>query len=162
MGTVCVQRALPEGLISVTDAEFAAILEEPKSVIGDIVWSQDEDHAPYYEFSRDVQDCPMFVRGSYNAMARTLTFALIHRSDGRLYALDMGKRHHNPSCHYVGDKHKHRWSERLRDKEAYEPDDITAPVTDVVVVWRQFCLEANLVHHGTMPLPPPPQGMLWI
>ena len=32
----------------------------------------------------------------------------------------------------VGEKHKHRWSERYRDKEAYVPTDVAAPVSDPV------------------------------
>ena len=44
--------------------------------------------------------------------ARTLTYALILKTAGRIYGLDLGKDHHNPQCEQVGEKHKHRWSER--------------------------------------------------
>ncbi len=55
----------------------------------------------------------------------------------------MGKDHHNPSCVNIGEKHKHRWNEQLRDKDAYVPEDITASVTDPVAVWQQFCTEES-------------------
>ena len=41
---------------------------------------------------------PLFVRGSYNAEAQTLTFAVINRAVGRICGLDLGKDHHNPDC----------------------------------------------------------------
>ncbi len=64
---------------------------------------------------------------------------------------------HNPTCTNTGEKHKHRWRKPVRDKEAYVPDDITAPPTDPVSVWRQFCAEAKINHDGVMHPPPPVQ-----
>ncbi len=148
-----------------TDAEFATIMEDTsKTVEGDIGWRDDEDHSPTVEFVMPITSqagYPLLARGSYNRGAGTLTFAIIHREEGRIYALDMGKRHHNPDCHFVGDKHKHHWTEQFRDKEAYEPSDITAPLTDVSQVWRQFCAEAALRHDGAMLPPPVRQGMIF-
>jgi hypothetical protein len=42
-------------------------------------------------------------------------------------------------------------------KEAYAPEDITAPPTDPVAVWRQFFGEAKIQHDGVMHPPPPIQ-----
>jgi hypothetical protein len=139
--------------------EFEILISDAtKRIIGDIYWDVNEDHSPSLEFRAEVESdagYPIFVRGSYNAFSLTLTYALIHRGSGRIYALDLGKDHHNPSCPNVGEKHKHRWNEVVRDKEAYVPDDITAPVSDPVAVWRQFCEEAKIHHAGRMR--PPPQ-----
>lgn len=77
-------------------------------------------------------------------MAQKLSYTLIHRSLGRIYALDMGKEHRNPLRSKVGRIHKHHWKELLGDKEAYIPEDITAPLTDPVAVWKQFCTEARI------------------
>ena len=99
--------------------------------------------------------------GRYNRDARTLTYALILKTVGRIYGLDMGKDHHNPQCEQVGDTHKHRWSEQQRDKEAYVPTDVTGAVSDPVAVWKQFCAEAHILHDGNMNSPPPDQGELW-
>jgi hypothetical protein len=121
--------------------------------VGDIAWSEDEDHSPAFEFTAKIQleaGWPLFIRGSCNRLAETLTFALILKSEGRIYALDLGKEHHNPQCTQVGEKHKHRWAEAFRDKEAYVPEDITASTSDPVAVWRQFCVEAGIVHEGNL------------
>ena len=141
-----------------TQAEFEAILSDTtKRIAGDIVWAEDEDHSPAVEFRAEVASepgYPLFVRGSYNAEAQTLTFALINRAVGRIYGLDLGKEHHNPDCAFVGEKHKHRWREPVRDKEAHVPDDITAAAGEPVRVWQQFCQEAKIQHDGVLQSPP--------
>jgi len=143
------------------DSEFEELInDDTKQINGDINWSEDQDHSPTLDFRVEVfsvLEHPLFVRGSYNALANTLTYTLIHRGYGRIYALDMGKDHHNPSCNNVGELHKHRWSQQFRDKDAYVPTDITAPVNYPVEVWKQFCLEARIRHEGFMKEPPPIQ-----
>lgn len=139
-------------------AEFEVLMaDQSKTISADISWSEDEDHSPSVEFRAEVtntQGYPLFIRGSYNALAGTLTFALIHRTVGRVYGLDLGKDHHNPSCEFVGEKHKHIWDDRVRDKNAYVPEDITASASNPVAVWQQFCKEARLVHLGRLMEPP--------
>ena len=114
-----------------TEAEMALILaDSTKRIVGDIDWSADEDHSPAVEFRAEIISelgYPLFVRGSFNPSAQTLTYAIIHASCRRIYALDMGKDHHNPSCTNVGEKHKHRWTDQFRDKDAYVPSDIPSP-----------------------------------
>jgi hypothetical protein len=152
--------------MSLTNTEFTSILEDTsKQIEGDIIWCEDEDHSPSLEFRVDVLSdagWPLFIRGSYNRLAGALTYALILKTEGRIYALDLGKDHHNPECTQVGDTHKHRWSERFRDKEAYMPDDITAPVTDPVTVWAEYCKEAKIKHKGDMGQPAPIQEELFL
>ena len=139
-------------------ADFEALLaDQTKVIVGDIRWADDEDHSPSVEFRVEVDSetgHPIFIRGSYNALAQTLTYALIHRASGRIYALDLGKDHHNPDCQNVGERHKHRWREPVRDKEAYVPLDVIAPVNNPLQVWEQFCVEASINHHGIMHPPP--------
>lgn len=48
-----------------------------------------------------------------------------------------------------------RASPRYADKDAYVPDDITAPIDDPIEVWKQFCAEAAITHHGELNAPPP-------
>ncbi len=148
-----------------TEAEFAVLLADSgKTIHGDIAWSEDEDHSPAVEFRVEITSqsgYPLFVRGSFNPLAQTLTFAIIHASSRRIYALDLGKDHHNPSCNNVGEKHKHRWTDRFRDKDAYVPDDITQPVTNPVAVWIEFCAEAKITHHGVLIAPPALQPSLF-
>lgn len=145
--------------MALTQNEFEALINDAqKAIDGDIQWAEDDDHSPSVEFRADVQTTqgdPLIVRGSFNALAGTLSYVLLHRGSGRIYALDMGKDHRNPSTgQLVGEIHKHRWSEAFRDKEAYVPPDITAPSTRPVEVWAQFCAEARIVHNGTLQAPP--------
>lgn len=142
-----------------TNAEFDAILaDRSKRIVGDLTWSEDEDHSPSVEFRAEVSSgpgWPLFVRGSYNPLAGALTYVVILKTTGRICGLDLGKDHHNPTCENVGDKHKHQWREQFKDKQAYVPGDITAPASDPVAVWRQFCAQCNIEHQGTLAPPPP-------
>ncbi len=148
----------------ITQTEFEALIaDETKRIDGDLRWTEDEDHSPAYQFRAHVRSdagYPLFVNGRYNALAGTLSFTLVHRSTGRVYGLDLGADHHNPTCQRVGEKHKHRWTDQFADKWAYVPDDITAPPEEPVAVWQQFCLEARIAHHGTLDRPPAVQQEL--
>lgn len=141
----------------ITQQEFKSILADPsKRIEGDIFWNHDKDHSPAVEFRVSLLSdpgWPIVVVGRYNPSAGTLGYALIHKGAGRIYALDLGADHHNPSCQRVGEKHKHRWSEAFRDKEAYVPGDISAPWNQPVAVWQEFCREAAITHHGVMHSP---------
>jgi len=103
---------------------------------------------------------PLVVVGRWNPFAGTLSYALVHRGAGRIYGLDLGADHHNPTWERIGEKHKHAWTEEFRDKKAYRPDDITARWDQIVEVWQQFCRQANLVHTGKMQLPSVQENLL--
>lgn len=137
-------------LVPFTDAESLLIMRDPsKRIEQDIRWQEDEDHSPALEFMVEVENdlgCPLRLMGRFNREVGSLSYTVIHRGAGRIYALDLGKDHHNPQCTCVGEKHKHTWSEAFRDKEAYVPADITADVSSPVGVWRQFCKEASIRH----------------
>lgn len=125
-----------------------------------IDWAEDEDHSPAVSFVAEVFSeaaYPLYAKGYLNRAAQKLTYVLIHRAEGRIYGLDLGKDHRNPDGAMVGEKHKHRWSEQTGVKDAYVPEDITATVDRPVEVWEQFCAEANLAHDGNMNPPPPEQ-----
>ena len=142
--------------------DFEAFLADSTKLINeDILWQRDEDHPLTMQFRVAMISkvrYPIRVIGSYNPATQALTYALIHSQVGRIYALDMGKGHQNPSGSRVGRTHKHRWNEVYHDKEAYEPDDITALANDPVAVWKQFCNEARVTHSGVMYLQFPLQG----
>jgi hypothetical protein len=149
-----------------TQADFEALLSDAtKHIEGDITWQADEDHSPCVDFRAEVRSdtgWPLFVRGSFNPLIPALSYNLILKSEGRVYGLDLGKDHHNPQCQQVGERHKHRWTERFRDKEAYVPEDITAPASQPLDVWRQFCAEAGIEHQGRLLPPPPHTGDLFL
>lgn len=141
-----------------TQSEFEALLSDTtKAIDGDIVWREDEDHSPAVEFTMNVSTAngdPLRVYGNYRGILGRLNYVLLHSNSNRIYALDLGQEHRNPDGRLVGEKHKHRWTEQHADKEAYVPDDITAPASDPVKVWEQFCKEANITHNGRMLAPP--------
>ena len=142
-----------------TQAEFESILNDAsKSIEGNLEWQPDPDHSPSVEFRAEVDSDaghPLVVVGSYNRLVQALSYTLLHRESGRVYALDLGKDHRNPDGQLVGEKHKHRWTEKHRDKEAYDPPDITSGPSQPLQVWTQFCAEAKLTHKGTLRAPPP-------
>ena len=122
-----------------SDAEFDAILTDcTKLIEGDIVWQEDEDHSPSLEFKVEIATAggwPLFMKGTYNPLVPAISYALISKTSGRIYALDLGKGHKNPDGGRVGDTHKHRWSEEFKDKDAYEPGDITATPDNPIQAW---------------------------
>ena len=141
-----------------TTEEFQAILYADKCIAGDAIFRPDEDHSPGIEFRMDLESevgHPMFVRGSANKLAGTISLGIIHRAFGRIYGLDLGKVHRNPNGAMIGDPHKHAWRDTtLCAKVAYEPKDITGRMPDVLLVWNQFCSEAKIKHQGRLILPP--------
>jgi hypothetical protein len=154
-------------LPSVTEAEFQAILSDTtKRVAGDLSWRRPEDgHATALAFRADIENAPqqpLLVKVWYNRVVPTLSFSLIHRPTGRIYGLDIGPEHHNPSCTHIGsDTHKHVWTDAVRDKHAYRPEDITARADQPNLAWEQFCREANITHDGVLYALPPAQSTLF-
>jgi hypothetical protein len=115
----------------IAQTEFETLIADPTKVIrGDLVWSEDEDHSPALQFRAEIGSeggYPLFVHGRVNPLAGTVSFTLVHRGTGRIYGLDLGADHHNPSC-------------TKRRREAQAPVD--QPVR------RQGGLRAGR-HHGT-------------
>lgn len=146
-----------------SQTEFDALLASEKVIADDISWQPDQDHSPTVEFTAKVESpdgYPLVMRGSYNREAKTLSYVLLHRGVGRIYALDLGKEHRNPSTQkLIGELHKHKWTEQHGDREAYRPTDITATADDPVTVWKQFCTEAGIRHDGAMATPVRSQGL---
>lgn len=149
-----------------TDAEFEAIRQDStKQIIENISWEEDEDHSPSVEFRHEIISSagyPLFVRGSYNGLAQTLTYAIIHRTAGRIYGLDIGKDHHNPTCQNVGDRHLHIWDDVYKDKSAIAATMINASIDNPIAIWSEFCDLFQITHTGRMQNPPPIQPILII
>lgn len=147
-----------------SQTEFETLISDPdKSIEGDIIWTQGRE--PWWGFRKKITsgaDYPIFLKGSYNPFVPALSYVMIYESVGRIYGLDLGKEHRNPDGTRIGEKHKHRWHEALRDKQAYVPLDITALVTEPQQVWQQFCEEAKLSHNGNMESPPANQLDLFL
>jgi len=136
--------------------EFEQLIADPEKYIeGDIVWTQ--ERSPWLGFRVEITSpagYPLFLKGSYSPIITALSYHIIHRIDGRIYGLDLGKDHRNPDGQRIGEKHKHQWYAPLRDKQTYLPPDITAPASRPQKVWEQFCVEAGIIHNGKMAPPP--------
>lgn len=144
-----------------TNQEVDNIIQAVKIVEGDITWSADEDHSPAVEFRVILHSDlgrSLFIKGSYNPTAETLTYAVIDKASGCIYRLDLGKEHRNPDRALIGETHKHKWTEQHGIRWAYVPKDITEPASDPVSVWQQLCTEFNITHNGRLH-PPGPQQM---
>ena len=150
-----------------TDQEFGAIVADAtKRIEGNIRWEERPQHAGVQEFRVPIHSdtgYPLFLIGRYNDAIGKLTYAIIHQSEGRIYALDLGAQHRNPPAPQGGPRelltgtHKHYWTEQHRDKWAYRPGDITASWNRPLAVWQQFCAEAHIDHRGNLQ-PPAAQG----
>lgn len=144
-----------------TAEEFSEFLsDDGKRVVGDIAWERAPGRHPSMGFRREIVATSGYVvqvQGSYNPLNGKLSFTIFHARDGRIYGLDLGAEHLNPTGERVGDKHKHAWTPEAKDRAAYVPDDITAPWDRPVEAWRQFCAEAGILHEGTMS-PPDERG----
>ena len=142
--------------MTLTQIEFDAIIgDETKSINGNIGW-EGNLKSPTRKFRVEIessQGYPIFVDGWCNFASGKLSFSIIHRSVGRIYGLDLGADHRNPDGEFVGEKHKNRWMSGSRDKWAYVPEDITETWEHPVEVWKQFCDEPNINHHGEMQAP---------
>ena len=142
--------------MSLSQQDYDAIIDDDTKVIAEnIVW-EGNPNSPTREFRVDVDSdrgYSIFVKGWYNSRSGKLSYAIIHRSVGRIYGLDLGADHSNPNGDSVGDRHKNYWVPGSRDKWAYVPEDITETWDRPLEVWRQFCMEAKLTHSGTMYLP---------
>ena len=147
----------------ISDTEFEAILTDgTKRIDGDISWSEDEDHSPAQVFRSAIHSDSgetLHINGWYNPYAGRLSFTVLRQGTGRIYGLDLGVSHgrQNPSGTYA--KHKHRWTEARKDKNIYDPPDITASAERPVEVWRQFCVEARIKHEGTLHEPQVQAGL---
>lgn len=141
-----------------TDLEFARIMEGPKAISGDVIWEWRDQTLSAYAFRADIyigDISPIFVHGHLKLPARSLSYTIVHRTEGRIYSLDMGHPHGHPHDRArQGPMHKHSWSEEKGNAQnVYVPSDITASVAEPAKAWDEFCAEANINHDGAMLMP---------
>ena len=82
--------------LMLTPGEFEDLLADGgKRIEGDIVWAPDSRHPGAMAFRAEVVSdagYPLFVAGWHNPRMGKLSYALIHRQVGRIYALGSGRR----------------------------------------------------------------------
>ena len=140
--------------MSISELEVAVILaERSKRIDSDVVWEDRPGRATGKVFRVDVgsePDWELFIDGFWNPESGKLTYNLVHARRERIIGLHLGAAHQNPKGDLVGDTHKHHWTDLYKEDDAYEPSDITADWDKPVEVWRQFCAEVVITHHGQM------------
>ena len=137
--------------MNLSKQEYRAIIDDNTKVITENIAWEGASNSPSREFRINVdsdEGYPIFVKGWYNASSGKLSYAIIHRSVGRIHGLDLGAAHRNPNGEPMGEKHKNYWVPGSRDKWAYVPMDITETWNRPVAVWHQFCREVNVRHLG--------------
>jgi hypothetical protein len=142
--------------MTLSQQEYDNIINDTTKIIAENIFWEGGPNLPARQFRIDVdsnEGYAIFVKGWYNPLSGKLSYAIVHRSVGRIYGLDLGAEHQNPDEEFVGEKHKNYWVPGSRDKWAYVPEDITEPWNRPLEVWRQFCTEAKLTHSGTMSQP---------
>jgi len=142
---------MPGTILSEVEAE--RIISLPKRIVGQNHWQQRDDGNWYIEMPVEAEEqLPLRLYGRFNPRTGNYTFILFC---GRLNLrrLDVGKRHHNPECDNVGTPHKHIWTDRFRDKWAYEPSELndTESIGDVFL---KFLAECNIILEGRFVEPP--------
>lgn len=156
-------------MTSLSEADVLAIIADTSKVIeGDIVWQQKGRRGRQQTFRAEIRSDvgpETYIDGYINPGSQKLSFTLvlkypIRSQSRRIYGLDIGREHENKGEGMVGATHKTRWRDEHRDRWAYAPPDITAPWSDPVLAWKQFCTEANLRHTGTMITPNYQEEML--
>ena len=148
--------------MTLSQQEYDAIISDPTKIIRENIRWEGNSNSTRREIRIDIESDeghPIFLKGWYNSSSGKLSYAIIHRSVGRIYGLDLGADHQNPDGKSVGEKHKNYWVPGHRDKWAYVPEDITESWERPAEVWRQFCAEALLTHSGTMQAPVTQRGL---
>ncbi len=90
------------------------------------------------------------------------SFSLLYRGEYRIRALDVDGSHqnkHTDRARWVGQTHKHRWTDRCRDRYAYTPIDILA--SDVEDQLAEFCAECGVSYGASIDAVPAGQGELF-
>ena len=127
------------------------ISDKSKEIRKVIVWKADTDYPVAKEFRTKIDSesgYSIVSHGRFNPLSGKLSYSIIHQGIGRIYIFDLGADHRNPNGAQVGDKHKLRWKQDSRDKEAYVPEDIKDSWDHPKGVWSQFCGEAKLRYSG--------------
>jgi hypothetical protein len=144
--------------ISLTEIEADRIIASPKSIRGDLAWAYNLDEGWAKSEIRVVNDMGVDLRmyANVNMKEQSLfTFALSVSRAFRIRGLCANRGHENKHTNreaWRPGTHKHRWTDRCRDRFAYEPEEEISE--DLEEAFRQCCTECNIDFQGQVrPLP---------
>lgn len=148
-----------------TSEEFDIFLfDTTKYISQNIEWDNKMNHQSMFTFRvevlSEISNYNTFLNGNCHPRTNNniaITYAIIDKtSRERIYALDVnGTPHKDPVNNIrLGGNHKHKWHSLYGASHAYFPEDIDFASGDPILIWKQFCREANINHRGYMnPLP---------
>jgi hypothetical protein len=138
--------------VAVTEQEVDRILQAPKIVTADVEW-QPKAHRHWVGCELTVESqlkLTLHIYANANLKDRSkYSFALILSRNYRIASFESGSSHANRHTNgekWLGEDHKHRWTELCRDSFAYTPTDMETQSVDSA--FRSFCNEIGVDFRG--------------
>ena len=140
--------------MTLSQHEYRTIMTDTSKRIEErISWKPKSSKSPAQEFHQNVlsdREWPLFIKGWWNPLSRKLSYALILRTTGRIFALDIGDCvHHNPTCQSITGAHIHEWDVETEDKIVIPAPNIGS-WNQPLEAWGLFCSLAVIIHRGKM------------
>lgn len=150
--------------VALTEEQARRILESPKAASEDVRWVP-RGTSCWVGCRLNVENqlkVTLHIHANANLIDRAkYSFSLILSNSYRIASFDAGASHinrHSDSNRWLGQPHKHRWTENCRDSFAYTPTDIDHSTLESA--FRSFCREIGVDFTGTVePLPATQQSM---
>lgn len=150
--------------VAITEQQVGRILAAPKTVIEDVHW-EPKGHVHWVGCELAVENqvrITLHLHLNANLQDRTkYSFALIASRGHRIAGFDSGSSHvnrHSNNERWLGQAHKHRWTEVCRDSFAYTPADVDN--TSVESAFVSFCKETGIEFQGKFAPVPAVQSTL--
>lgn len=140
--------------VALTNEQVARILEAQKALREDLRWNP-KGGDRWVASKLDVENqmkVTLHIHANANLVDRSkYSFSLILSSSYRIASFDAGSSHvnrHTDSSRWLGQAHKHRWTELCRDSFAYTPTDIDQITLESA--FRSFCKEIGVDFQGNV------------
>lgn len=150
--------------VALTEEQVAQILAASKSVTQDLEWGSKGGQfwaACKLEVENQLK-VTLHIHANANLIDRSkYSFSLILSNSYRIASFDAGASHvnrHTDSGKWLGQPHKHRWTEVCRDSFAYTPSDIDE--ANIETAFRSFCTEIGVDFAGKFQAVPSTQTFI--
>lgn len=150
--------------VPLTESEADRLVAAPKSITGDLTWSYNPNEVWAKSEMNVVNSLGVDLRIYANVNMKEpslFTFVLSVSRAFRIRGLCANRGHVNKHTNreeWRPGTHKHRWTDRCRDRFAYTPPESIS--SDVAMAFRQFCAECKISFTGQVqPLPPRQIGL---
>ncbi len=144
--------------VPLTESEADGIIAALKSIREDLAWTYNPNEGWAKSEMRVANDLGVDLRMYANVNLKEpsfFTFALSVSRAFRIRGLCANRGHENKHTNrdaWRPGTHKHRWTDRCRDRLAYTPEEAISQ--DLEEAFRQFCAECNIDFQGQVrPLP---------